>query len=1116
VTARDVYTTTDTQICFTMLIEGYNGILTSWSDESDVVTAYSGTEWSGSAIHRGLQVPSDMEQSISLWSMKIATPSARFVLYPDDPDTFGSVAHRTANTSGFETFLSTELSNTATTVSVKDATAFASSGTIHIGTEEIAYTGKTASTFTGCTRGKHAPFKANTEASQRFGRRHQLTNLGEVVMLPRVTSYRRAWIGRTVRVLLHTVQGSGPASTSVLDTFANAETIFEGTIEAMDESESGATVFDCVHYNQRVSDTMLYANQFRGIAREGFFCHNGLTISIAEEGSALLAEIIFKTTGASPPGSITSDYYNVEQICGFINDEIAATAFASTMRVKLVTVGEEHRLEFTLSTPGLVRLYTSWSWGSDELAKFLGMNGDAIWLAPPLGAGASEKSYHSDFSPLRVMAFRKDFPRFELTATSGDLVTPPSVTYLPSLLRGGSSGTWILFDVHGILILAKRTSDTVYHVKFNEEIQRAFGGEVVSKSDAVTRGALSYDEVGDLEVRQIVAITGGLKAVMLRLLASTGTAGYNHATYDEFDEQLGCAIPWELLQDLEAQFDNIQTNYGSAQVTVVLDKPVKFEQILAPELALRGFYLISDNGRLRLVSPSTPGSTTTHSLATSSKAGASGADDNQRTSGGMTHEFIKTKITVEYNRGIDDKYRNTRTIVNLSARSDYGQDYPMTIKARNTFGQDVEALSPMIERLISHLGDIVLGQFAYPLKRLSRTINRRFFHVRPGDTVSLTDDSIRDPRTGVRGLSNYPCWVEKVQTDWSTGIGTVSLIMLVGDDATRYGVYSPAAKMVSYSAGPKEVTVEANEFTFTGTTASPDASHFAVGDKVRLIEESSAVPSSPDTATDTVAAVSGNIITLTTGFTPTGGVTYYVVSDDRTTAQLAQRSDAYIADDVDNKILDTGASNLWGMTSLLLIGGPAADSTKHFRFPANLSDDEGEPVSTFLHTTAEVNLNNLVNRRTAISCPDLAGHGSTWEQGHLSADSAVYRLVGVRPVCLHRGYYSAQRFLYLSPHFYRAAGTGSVRVRYTLAQFAPRDGTASNPRDDVVFAEPYIQTEFSTTSTTPVYGTRATIDTVGRIGGQRGVGFFCIELRAVSGETVRHVAVGEAWQGPLE
>ena len=51
------------------------------------------------------------------------------------------------------TTLDGSLSDSATTVTVASTTGFDSAGTIHIGNEEITYTGTTSTTFTGATRG---------------------------------------------------------------------------------------------------------------------------------------------------------------------------------------------------------------------------------------------------------------------------------------------------------------------------------------------------------------------------------------------------------------------------------------------------------------------------------------------------------------------------------------------------------------------------------------------------------------------------------------------------------------------------------------------------------------------------------------------------------------------------------------------------------------------------------------------------------------------------------------------------------------------------------------------------------------------------------------------------
>lgn len=55
-----------------------------------------------------------------------------------------------------EDLLNGAITDSATTITVDDTTGFSSTGTIRIESEDITYTGKTATTFTGCTRGANA------------------------------------------------------------------------------------------------------------------------------------------------------------------------------------------------------------------------------------------------------------------------------------------------------------------------------------------------------------------------------------------------------------------------------------------------------------------------------------------------------------------------------------------------------------------------------------------------------------------------------------------------------------------------------------------------------------------------------------------------------------------------------------------------------------------------------------------------------------------------------------------------------------------------------------------------------------------------------------------------
>ncbi len=70
--------------------------------------------------------------------------------FPTALDTSASLVAAVNNTS---TNLSSAITNAVTTIPVDSATAFPSSGVVLIDTEYISYTGKTANTLTGCTRG---------------------------------------------------------------------------------------------------------------------------------------------------------------------------------------------------------------------------------------------------------------------------------------------------------------------------------------------------------------------------------------------------------------------------------------------------------------------------------------------------------------------------------------------------------------------------------------------------------------------------------------------------------------------------------------------------------------------------------------------------------------------------------------------------------------------------------------------------------------------------------------------------------------------------------------------------------------------------------------------------
>ena len=82
--------------------------------------------------------------------------------FPTSLDTVTELIEAANNAS---TTLTSSINSGVTTIPVTSTSSFSSSGIINIGNELIAYTGKTATTFTGCTRG----FESTTESPQNDG-----------------------------------------------------------------------------------------------------------------------------------------------------------------------------------------------------------------------------------------------------------------------------------------------------------------------------------------------------------------------------------------------------------------------------------------------------------------------------------------------------------------------------------------------------------------------------------------------------------------------------------------------------------------------------------------------------------------------------------------------------------------------------------------------------------------------------------------------------------------------------------------------------------------------------------------------------------------------------------
>jgi hypothetical protein len=174
--------------------------------QEDVVDVPSTFETSTRTRRRVVQTIEHGQSEIDLHARRMVGGSLRVVLLDDVNETLADLFAARARRSAYVTSTTTA---TATTINVNDATPFSAlGGTVYIGGETITFTGTTATTLTGCTRGAFG-----STAQRHYGGTDQ--GAGVFTAPPR-------WVGRRVRLYGYFLDDDGTTTTSLrqqLDTF---------------------------------------------------------------------------------------------------------------------------------------------------------------------------------------------------------------------------------------------------------------------------------------------------------------------------------------------------------------------------------------------------------------------------------------------------------------------------------------------------------------------------------------------------------------------------------------------------------------------------------------------------------------------------------------------------------------------------------------------------------------------------------------------------------------------------------------------------------------------------------------------------------------------------------
>lgn len=1061
-------------------IEGIGTLVTSGSPAA-ALAAFADTDHT--AAINGVVFQWGDGQEMKPWTDKIDVPIMSFGVQPDAADTFGVMVSR--RNGGAETHLDVPPNLVDTTINVKSTAAFDSSGEIHIGTECIAYGGKTATTFTGCTRGMYPPGIELDVGG--WPRPHSLPVVTQGVSLPvEVTSQPRVWRGRVVTITLHAVRGG------VLDLRAEAQRVFTGRILGTRYDEKGWTWVDVESLSAVVRDKEMLSDQWSGNLREGIYLPSGWVFNAEDlnSGSASVADPLeVVVTGASGHLEINEGVYTIDELVDALVAWLAGESSAGNLGLQwsinpryylpdsgdlrcaiILTNGGATDNEFALYLPGAVKRFLG----------FLGADLQASW------SGAT-RIYPSPEKPRRTLIYENSsLPIQNIRGTSFD-----NQDFLPPQVGASSSGDVMVIQLvdTGAMFLADITGSTLQNIQGHEGLDELTG--IPWTSDQSIR-EIFLDDEREMRFRQVALIGGGLAFLVMCILASTGgdSSDVNGTDYDKLPQQLGCGLPLEILASLEADLESLAG--ATDDRILVIDRPTKLWEMLWGEFLIRAAALVWKNGLLRCATWSTPtAATAVHDFTQENKAEPAGVQGNHRAVAVEDDSFLRNVVTVHYNRdlrpGAKKEYRDDFTIKDIGAMESYGER-EVTVRLPCTFAIAETSID-------SVMGSIAgwMPLFSRPLWLLRRSIDMTLFEgVAPGDQGTLSDPHIKNPDDGTRGVDSKPILVAKHVAKWGGSVvndggalvpdpmvGEVELLMFPRD---RVFSYSPCAQVddgaanAGYNAGTATLTFEEHEFSESSQTV--DVGRFESGDEVLIVEIDPAAIASPVMWQREILSVNAgaNQATLTSGLSsPAWDNTkkYRMFAASYGDATSTQRAKAFQADDADMLIEDVRGPYEYGWQASQTVTWTDDTDTAQVDLPPGLAWGDGVALDVGYERSLFRLLNNGVNYRgRGVIANSLGATGA-------GTAAQVRSIIAIEEIYLGKmDLMNGDRFLWEAP-FLRSTDGASATVYVTLCRSLPVG--ASRHIDDANspayhFFGTYQTESWTTSSTTPAVGAAASFD----------------------------------------
>lgn len=331
---------------------------------------------------------------------------------------------------------------------------------------------------------------------------------------------------------------------------------------------------------------------------------------------------------------------------------------------------------------------------------------------------------------------------------------------------------------------------------------------------------------------------GPLGSTTLRLLLSTGQAGYNSADYDTLPEGVGMEFPHmtptagvdatESLIDV-ASFEEFFADaepYANSYLEVLVE-PTPAKEWLAKRLEFLGGYLVIENGQLSVRRGI---SVMQHEVSQAITSGEMLPGNRSILTGQRaTIDGIKWSWQVSWR---SDKFLRTLTVL----RGDLASD-----DAQNVVEYEDRAIRATDEQLV-RLAQEILGDFGKENWIFSLSVDRARATLEPGQATQLSDEGDGEASNdmlsyrglpnpdGGRGHSSTSCLVLSAETSHEEKRTDLRLIQT----HRKRGGYAASAWISSFTnVGQAVLTCVAN--LFSPTEDGVDVSRFTAGDKVRIL-----------------------------------------------------------------------------------------------------------------------------------------------------------------------------------------------------------------------------------------------------------------------------------------